>query len=330
MEPNPADASGTVVDSGIQASGLGRATKGSPSPKRLRRHSGLYRAENRGALMLTGLYVLLLMVAGIIPTVYALVQSVSKNRQPGYTLIGNYVTVMTDFRFVDTFLNIGKLLIWWLPFMMIVTVGLAILVHESRGRFSTSMRFIFYLPGALAGMANFMLWLFILDPTVSPIAFIFHGFGLDTLNQVVQPSRIPPIIAAMLFFQGMGTWLVIMYGGLNGIPNEVIESARVDGATSWQLAWKIKIPIIKPWIGYMALMNAAYGFQLFLEAQVLSQATKGVVSPQWTPNQLGFTYAYGILNTPAAAAMSVLLLILTLGLGVMIIVKTGLFDEALV
>ena len=292
------------------------------------RHSALHRAENWGALKLTGPYVLLLLVAGIIPSGYAIIQSVSKHRGDGYTLLENYQTVMGDFRFTDTFLNIGKLLVWWLPLMMIGTIALALLVHESRGRFATSMRFIFYLPGALAGMANFMLWLFILDPTVSPVAFLLEGFGYETLNEVVQPGRIPIIIAAMLFFQGAGTWLVIVIGGLNGIPDEVVESARVDGATSWQMAWNIKLPIIRPWIAYMALMNIAYGFQLFLEPQVLSQATKGVVSPQWAPNQLGFTYAYGILNTPAAAAMSVLLLMLTLGLGVIIVTKTGMFAEA--
>ena len=77
----------------------------------------------------------------------------------------------------------------------------------------------------------------------------------------------------------------------------------------------MKLPMIRPWLGYMTLLNLAYGFQLFLEPQVLSQVTHGLISPQWTPNQLSFTYAYQILDTPAAAAMSVILLLITLGLG---------------
>ena len=298
---------------------------GSPTPRRRQR---IHARERRVAAVLLSPFLGLLAVAGVVPSLYAIYQSLRARDGSGFVLTENFLTVWNDFRFQDTFINIGKLLAIWIPIMMIGTVGLALLVHASRGRFATSMRFVFYLPGALAGMANFMLWLFILDPTVSPVAFIFEGFGLETLNEVVQPRRVPIIITAMLFFQGAGTWLVIVYGGLNSIPDDVLEAALVDGANSWNVAWRIKLPIIRPWIGYMTLMNVAYGFQLFLEPQVLTQATKGAVTPQWTPNQLGFTYAFQILNTPAAAAMSVILLVITLGLGLVIVTKTGLFDEA--
>ena len=175
---------------------------------------------------------------------------------------------------------------------------LALLIDASPGRFGASMRFIYYLPGALAGIANFMLWLFLLNPGQSPIDFLWHGFGYTTLNEVAQPGNLPAILAAMLFFQGAGTWVVVLNGGLNGIPNELLEAARIDGASAWEIAWRVKLPMIRPWLGYMTLLNLAYGFQLFLEPQVLSQVTHGLISPQWTPNQLSFTYAYQILDTP--------------------------------
>lgn len=85
--------------------------------------------------------------------------------------------------------------------------------------------------------------------------------------------------------------------------------------------------MIRPWVGYLTLLNLAYGFQLFLEPQVLSQVTHGLIAPQWTPNQLGFSYAYQILDTPMAAAMSVMLLAITLGVGLLVVRRSGLFDD---
>jgi multiple sugar transport system permease protein len=282
--------------------------------------------ETRGAAILTLPFVLLLLVAGIIPTVYAIVNSLEVVQDSSLGL-GNFVTIISDFRFVDTFVHIGITLVVWLPIMMVGVVALALLVHASRGRFGSVMRFIYYIPGALAGVANFMLWLFILNPGQSPVDFLWNGFGFTTLNQVAQPGHLPIILAAMLFFQGCGTWLVIVNGGLNGIPDEVLEAAVVDGAGSLAMAWTIMLPIIRPWIGYMLLLNVAYGFQLFIEPQVMSQVTHGQISPQWSPNQLSFTYAYQILDTGAAAAMSVILLVISLGLGLWIVLRSGLFAD---
>lgn len=292
-------------------------------PPRRRTHS----PERRIGTLLVAPYTGLLLVGGIVPTGYAVVKSLQNEAETGYGGLGSYIRVVGDFRFVETFVNVGLTLCIWLPLMLTVVVLLALLVDASPGRFGASMRFIYYLPGALAGIANFMLWLYLLNPGQSPIDFLWHGFGYTTINEVAQPGNLPVILAAMLFFQGVGTWVVVLNGGLNSIPETLLESARLDGATAWDVAWRVKLPLIRPWLGYMTLLNLAYGFQLFLEPQVLSQVTHGMISPQWTPNQLSFTYAYQILDTPAAAAMSVILLIITLAFGLMIVSRTSLFDE---
>lgn len=283
-------------------------------------------AETRGAAVLVLPFVLLLAVAGIIPTAYAVVKSLGDSSGQGIG-ISSFQRIIGDFRFFDTFAHIAITLVVWLPLMMVGVVALALLVYASPGRFGSAMRFVYFIPGALAGIANFMLWLFILNPGQSPVDFLWQGFEFTTLNQVVQPTFLPLILAAMLFFQGAGTWLVIINGGLNGIPDEVLEAAVMDGAGSWAMAWHIMLPIIRPWIGYMLLLNVAYGFQLFIEPQVLSQVTHGQISPQWGPNQLSFTYAYQVLDTGAAAAMSVILLAISLGLGLVIVFRTGLFSD---
>ncbi|MFJ4037567.1 carbohydrate ABC transporter permease [Microbacterium sp. NPDC090007] len=277
-------------------------------------------------------YAVLFLVAAAIPIGYALWISLQKaptmvNPKTGFGGIDAYVTAFADFRFIDTFVNIFTVMIVWLPLMIVGIVGLALLVHASPGRFGGAMRFIYFLPGALAGIANFVLWVYLLNPSISPIAFLWQGMGVTNLKEVTTTENLPWILTAMLFFQGVGTWIVIVNGGLNGIAEEVFEAAKIDGANSWQLAWQIKLPLIRPWIGYAALMNLAYGFQLFLEPYLLRQISSGSVDAEWAPTQLGYAFAFTNRNFPAAAAMSIILLVITLAIGMFIVFKSGLFGE---
>lgn len=271
---------------------------------------------------------MVLLVAGVIPVVYAIQQSLL-NTNAQFNGIKSYQTVFNYYDFFNTFKHIGTVLLVWLPLMMIGVVIMALLVHATPGKLGGFMRFVYYIPGALAGVANFMLWLFLLDPTVSPLRSMLHGMGYQTLNQTLTPTNLPVVLALMLFFQGAGTWLIILYGGLNGISDDVLEAAALDGANALQIALHVKLPLIRPWVGYMALMNLAYGFQLFLEPNVLGSAAHGVISPQWTPNQLSYYFAFGgaVGGEPAAAAMSVILLVITLGIGLVIVTKSGLFNR---
>ena len=283
-------------------------------------------AEARSAFILVAPFCFLLLVAGVIPMAYGIYISLEEPTG-GYGLSA-YERIIGDFRFVDTFVHILITLLVWIPIMMFGVVGLALLVYATPGRYGSTSRFIYYMPGALAGIANIMLWLFILNPGQSPLDPLWDFLGYTNLNQVAQPDHLPVILTGILFLQGAGTWLVIMNGGLNGISEEIMEAATVDGAGKVSVAWHIQLPIIRPWIGYMALLNMAYGFQLFIEVQVLSIVTHGLISPQWTPNQLSYTYAFQILDTPAAAAMAVILLGISLAIGLLVIERSGLFNDA--
>ena len=312
------------------------AMAASPARRRSRsmsRKSALKRRETFGAWTLMAPYVILLLVAGVIPIAYAVKTSLERAATPldpstGFGGIDSYKTVFEDFRFTDTFLNIGAVMVIWLPIMMVGVVGLALLIHASPGRFGSAMRFVYFIPGALAGIANFVLWVYLLNPSQSPIEGFWHAMGVETIKQAVAtPGQLPFILSAMMFFQGVGSWIVVVNGGLNGISEDVLEAASLDGANAWQLAWHVKLPIIRPWVGYAALMNLAYGFQLFLEPQLLDQVASNALPDQWTPTQLGYAFAFSNYNFPAAAAMSLILLVITLTIGLLIVFRSGLFSE---
>ena len=100
------------------------------------------------------------------------------------------------------------------------------------------------------------------------------------------------------FWTGAGGWIVVMYGALNTIPHELEEAARIDGAGPITIALRLKLPLIRKWIAYMVILSFATGTQLFVEPQLVNQASLGLVPDTWSSNQLAYQLAfrYGDFN----------------------------------
>ncbi len=190
------------------------------------------------------------------------------------------------------------------------------------------MRFLYYIPGAVAGASAVMLWLFVLDPTVSPVAFLLRALGFQAFVETMQVDHLPVTLAIIAFWTGAGGWILVMYGALNNISRDVMEAARVDGAGPVRTAWYIQIPLLRKWIAYMVILSFAGGTQLFVEPRVLSQASRGVVPQDYSMNQLAFLYAFKQSDFNGSAAISLVLLAVSLLLSVYFVFRGGLFERA--
>ncbi|MEU1415548.1 sugar ABC transporter permease [Streptomyces sp. NPDC005731] len=282
------------------------------------------RGGTAGCLFVAG-YTLLLLVFGVFPTGYAFYLAFT-NDHGQFTGINQFTRVAQDYRFLPAFGHILVYLLLWLVALVVLTVLTAV-VLRSRLRTSVSalLRFLYYIPGALAGVASVLVWLFMLDPDVSPVSWLLRGLGMDSFAAVLSPGNLPVIFMLIAFWTGAGGWMVVMYGALNNIPDEVIEAARIDGAGPWRTAWSIQIPMIRQWITYMTILAFAAGTQLFVEPQLLQTASLGRVSPTWSPNQLAYVYAFQQGDFNGAAAISVFLLVLGLLCAGLLVWRSNMF-----
>lgn len=282
--------------------------------------------QARMAYVFVSGYVLLILAFGVLPSLYALYLSFT--RRDRFVGFDNFAKVFDDFRFLPAVGHVGLFLLFWLVSLLVLVVVLAVIVHSiSSRRISSTIRFVYYIPGALAGASSVMLWLFVLDPTVSPVSAVLQAFGFETFVQTVSPSNLPVIFAVIAFWTGAGGWIVIMYGALNNISTEVMEASRIDGASPVQTALHIQLPMMRKWIAYMAIMSLAAGTQLFVEPKVLSQASKGVVPNDYSLNQLAYQFAFKLNDYNGSAAIAILLLVVSLGLSLFFVIKGGLFDR---
>ena len=247
-------------------------------------------------------YLPFLIVFGIAPTIYAL-ELAFTDAGGGWVGFHNFVRTYDDFRFIPAFKHILVYTIVWLGALMVFVVGLALLLHGRANRVSATYRFLFYIPGALAGAAAVVIWLFMLDPTVSPGAFLLRDLlGANIFAQSIAPGNLPYIFAMIAFWTGAGGWIVVMYGALNTIPPDLEEAARIDGAGPFTIAFRLKLPLIRKWIAYMLILSFALGTQLFVEPEIVQHASFGLVSDTWSTNQLAYQLAFRYADFNGAAA----------------------------
>jgi multiple sugar transport system permease protein len=273
-------------------------------------------------------YLLAMIFFSIGPGLYALIISFAdfSTGVPRYFAAGlnNYLTAYTDFRFAEVFQNVGIFLAISVPLGIFLVVLLSLLLHMRRGRFASLLRTVYFIPGAVTGPALVLLAIFMFDPNISPFRGLLQAMGYQSLNDVIVPSALPLLFTLVGFFAGAGLWIAIFYGAYESLSTEVMEAATIDGCNAWQKAWYIKIPLIKPYIMYMFILVLAGNIQLFAEPQLLGVAGGNVPNP-WSPNQLSYYFAFRLANFGAAAALSLIMLLIGLVASYVVVEWTGIF-----
>lgn len=289
-----------------------------------RRASGGRRVKP-GYVFVSG-YVALLVLFGVGPSLYSLYLAFT-NSAGRFVGFSNFIKTASDYRFLPALEHVVIYLVIWLIAEVVLVVTLALVVHRlSIGKVRAFVRFIYYIPGALVGASAVVLWLFLLDPTVSPIAALLRLLGNHTFAQTIATSHLPAIFAMIAFWTGAGGWILVLYGALNTISQDVIEAAKIDGCGPIQTALRIELPMMRKWVAYMLILSLAAGTQLFVEPQLMSQASFGIVSNAYSLNQLGYQYAFTQNNFNGSAAIAVDLLVFSALCAGLFVARGRLFE----
>jgi len=291
------------------------------------KHRANFMGRINGMLMFLPYLVLLVMFA-IVPIVMAASVSMEKSMTNPDGLFGNYLFVLQDFRFLPAVINVSLFLLIYLPAMLIVVAGLSLLLDSIQSRYTVPLRLAYLVPAGITGSVAILVWYFMLEPTYSPFAPIFAEFGWTQGTDIFNASNLIYIFALMTFFTGAGNWIVIQYGSLQSIPDDVLEAARIDGANAFQIAFQIKLPLIRKYLIYMLILVMAAGLQIFVEPYLISSSVYPGIAKDWSLNQLGYTLAFLGSNLGAATALSLMLLLVMVVLALIVIFRTDFFDEA--
>ncbi len=271
-------------------------------------------------------YLVLLIAFGIVPIALAGVTSMEPSViNPGGGPL-NYLQAIQDFRFLPALGNVGIFLLLYVPTMLIVVAGMSLLLDTVRGRWNLPLRLAYIVPASMTGATAVLIWYFLLEPTLSPYKLALHALGITEGGQIWRTGNLAWIFALMAFFVGAGNWIVVQYGSLQSLPDDILEAARIDGANTWQISWRIKLPLIQKYLVYMGILVFAAGLQVFVEPQLISASVYPGLGRDWSLNQLSYDFAFQSNNLAEAGALSLLLLVVCMIAAIVVIFRTDFFE----
>lgn len=182
--------------------------------------------------------------------------------------LGNYVSLVKDDLFWTSLYNTIYYTAFSVPLGMIVGLLIAVLLNQDIKGLAL-FRSIYYLPAVISGVAVSILWIWILDPNFGLIAAMLDIFGINSPNWLGDPAWSKPALILMSLW-GAGSSMIIYLSGLQGIPTELYEAAKIDGANSIQCFIKITIPMMTPVLLFTLITGLIGSFQVFTQAYVMT------------------------------------------------------------
>jgi raffinose/stachyose/melibiose transport system permease protein len=189
--------------------------------------------------------------------------------QPVFIGINNYITLFTDSSFAPRFWGALKNNSVFFAIHMVVQNSIALLlaalVANERRWGSSFYRTIFFMPTVLSVVIIGFIWNLILNPLWGVSKSILDVVGLGILFKpwLGLSQTALPTVSLISVWQFMGIPMILFYAALIGIPEELLEAARVDGATGWQTFWRIRFPLILPTVGIVAILTFVGNFNAF-------------------------------------------------------------------
>lgn len=281
--------------------------------------------DTRMSYLLLLPYLVLLFMFGIFPIGYAFGLSFFDTIEMVFWGLTNYEFVFEDFRVPASVVNVLAFVGIWVSITMIGVATLSLMLDSINRRTANTLRTIYFLPGAVTSSAIVVLWLFVLDPSVSPFQPVLHTLGWGTRADVIASIGLAGIFAIMAYFSASGGWIVVFGGALSSLPGEVMEAARIDGANRFQLATRIKLPMIWRSLVLMGILSFAGGLQLFVEPQLMGLAGPQFAQNDWSLNQMAFQYAFRMGDFGASAALSTLLVGASIIIALVIVFATKFY-----
>jgi multiple sugar transport system permease protein len=206
---------------------------------------------------------------------------------PSMVGLRNFINLTQDPIFFKALWNTIYFTIISVPAGMVISLGLAMLLNRTLKGMSF-FRTMFMLPVISSTVATALLWGLMLDPYIGLLNYILQVFHLPTSGWLTDVNMAMPAIIVISVWKGLGYNMVLFLAGLSGMPQELFEAARIDGANRWKEFINITLPMLSPTTFFVLVISLISSFQVFDQTYVL---TKG------GPQDATITLVYYVYQT---------------------------------
>lgn len=187
---------------------------------------------------------------------------------------------------------------------MLLGLGVALLLNRAlRGR--SIARSILFAPYVVSGVAIAVVWLFMFDPNFGLFQQVLSGIGVASPNWFRDPAWAMPAIITVYIWKNLGYAVVVYLAGLQAVPEELHEAAKVDGAGPLHRFWHVTLPHLSPVLFFIFVTSILSSLQAFDIINVMTQG--GPVNSTTTLIYRLYQEGFVALNAGRAAAYAVVL-----------------------
>ena len=224
----------------------------------------------------------------------------------------NYIKLLNTPLFWKALGNTLYFVVLGVPLSIMVSLGAALLLHSKLGRFKPFFRTAFFAPVVTTVVAVAVIWRYLFHTRYGLVNWGLSGLGIEPIDWLGDPHWAMPTIIAFAAWKNFGYNMIIFLAGLQSIPEDLYEAARIDGASVWSLFRHVTLPMLGPVLLLVGILTMAGYFQLFAEPYVMTQGgpLESTVSVLYLMYEQGFKW----WNLGTASAVAFILFVLMGGI----------------
>ncbi|WP_179165969.1 carbohydrate ABC transporter permease [Streptomyces sp. Amel2xC10] len=290
---------------------LGQPRRTAPSPAA--------RRQSRAAWTLALPFLALFAVFMLLPVGWSLLMSVTDTksadlRSPlavGFVGLDNYVRLFQDPVFFTALRNTCVFVLFGLPLTLAAGLAAAVVLDRGIRRFRAVFRVGLYLPVVTSVVAIAVVWKTLLEPRSGLVNTALGWFGVDGPAWLADTRFALPVMIVMAVWRNLGTVMIIMLAGLQGVPRSLMEAADLDGAGPWQRFWRVTFPLLRPALLLTSVTTGIGYLQFFDEPFVMTNG--GPLDSTLSATMFSYRqFGYGNYDYSSAASYVVFMLIAAL------------------
>ncbi|MGZ3146932.1 carbohydrate ABC transporter permease [Lentzea chajnantorensis] len=208
----------------------------------------------------------------------------------GWTFVGlaNYRDLAASRTFTASLRTTLGYVALCVPLTVLVALGTAVLLDRvtwARGWFRAAL----LAPYATSPVLAAVVWRWLFEP----------------LGVLSHPSLVLPALAVVSVWKGSGYAVLVLFAGLQDVPSDCLDAARVDGATAWQRVWHVLLPFLRPVLFFVVVVETIGAFQVFDTVFVLTEG--GPMRASQVLAYVVYEYGFRLFDLGHAAAAGVVL-----------------------
>jgi ABC-type sugar transport system permease subunit len=225
--------------------------------------------------------------------------------------VDHYIDLLTAPEFRTGLIATGLFAIYTVPVGIALALILAVLLNQ-RLRGINIFRTMMSSTIAVSAAVGALIWLLLFNPSLGLLNYVLSLVGIRGPEWLIQPPTAIVALAITTIWLTLGTSIIVLLAGLQGIPEDIYEAARLDGARGARLFRDITVPMVSPSLFFLLVVNTIAVLQTFTQIHLLTRggpvdATRTIVYGLYLDAFQNFQFGY-------ASAQAVVLFLLVLAL----------------